>query len=527
MAVIPKSTDTTVRKRNRNAAGCITCKIRRVKCDEGRPSCHRCTSTGRKCDGYSAPKEPTPIAYLVMAQTSSECQYIARTAFQYFHEVCAPALSNYGSQSFWTKLVLQACHYDESIKHLIIAASCLGAQDYPLLRSKSSTGCPLYLSHYGKALKLLSHARSPDPAVVLMACLLLVLCNELQHNTKAALQHMLAGKSILDSYAARDHPQSNAAVAEIAPVFSQLEQHAGVLQCLDMTRSSATPSITTSTVSPESVAQIIDSGARIDCQPPDMFTDIDDAAISLQAVAITCVATSPRDEASPPTVFHTVPTPIASLDSWFDRFTAFESSIIQGPQAFLSPDHQILRMYHTTLHILSGCSPYSEETAFDTYTEMMQQLALICAQLVPLTTTRLIPILFFIATRCRNASLRRRAIEVLRQCGVDGQITARIALKVVQIEERGVEEPISRADIPEANRIKIIDVQSDILGDGYILLFRRSPYGTNTPVQYCSVPAQTSESTDGASRCIQPLSSVRPVLKFDFLMFWNRDVSTF
>ncbi|KAH8660479.1 hypothetical protein BX600DRAFT_514083 [Xylariales sp. PMI_506] len=32
--------------------GCHTCRIRRVKCDEGRPACHRCVSTSRVCDGY-------------------------------------------------------------------------------------------------------------------------------------------------------------------------------------------------------------------------------------------------------------------------------------------------------------------------------------------------------------------------------------------------------------------------------------------------------------------------------------------
>ncbi|KAE8550509.1 hypothetical protein EYB25_006736 [Talaromyces marneffei] len=33
-------------------SGCRTCKVRRVKCDETRPACGRCTSTGRTCDGY-------------------------------------------------------------------------------------------------------------------------------------------------------------------------------------------------------------------------------------------------------------------------------------------------------------------------------------------------------------------------------------------------------------------------------------------------------------------------------------------
>ncbi|CZR69450.1 uncharacterized protein PAC_19350 [Phialocephala subalpina] len=33
--------------------GCITCKVRRVKCDEGKPVCLRCCNFGMKCDGYS------------------------------------------------------------------------------------------------------------------------------------------------------------------------------------------------------------------------------------------------------------------------------------------------------------------------------------------------------------------------------------------------------------------------------------------------------------------------------------------
>ncbi|CAG5180958.1 uncharacterized protein ALTATR162_LOCUS9522 [Alternaria atra] len=35
--------------------GCSVCKIRRVKCDETKPSCLKCTSTGRTCEGYAPP----------------------------------------------------------------------------------------------------------------------------------------------------------------------------------------------------------------------------------------------------------------------------------------------------------------------------------------------------------------------------------------------------------------------------------------------------------------------------------------
>ncbi|KAI2469846.1 hypothetical protein F4781DRAFT_201995 [Annulohypoxylon bovei var. microspora] len=59
------SSSTTAPKRKRASrpkvrTGCITCKIRRVKCDETKPACTRCTSTGRKCDGYGGAAPPRP-----------------------------------------------------------------------------------------------------------------------------------------------------------------------------------------------------------------------------------------------------------------------------------------------------------------------------------------------------------------------------------------------------------------------------------------------------------------------------------
>ncbi|KAF2167517.1 hypothetical protein M409DRAFT_66055 [Zasmidium cellare ATCC 36951] len=42
-------------RRAKSKTGCGTCKIRRIKCDESKPSCNKCVSTGRKCDGYESP----------------------------------------------------------------------------------------------------------------------------------------------------------------------------------------------------------------------------------------------------------------------------------------------------------------------------------------------------------------------------------------------------------------------------------------------------------------------------------------
>ncbi|CAH2355425.1 hypothetical protein CLIB1423_26S00518 [[Candida] railenensis] len=37
----------------RTRTGCLTCKRRRVKCDEGKPGCNNCLKSNRKCDGYA------------------------------------------------------------------------------------------------------------------------------------------------------------------------------------------------------------------------------------------------------------------------------------------------------------------------------------------------------------------------------------------------------------------------------------------------------------------------------------------
>lgn len=60
--------------RKRTKTGCLTCRKRRIKCDEGRPTCNNCLKSKRQCEGYhqrvifkdpysSGPFGPNPIQY--------------------------------------------------------------------------------------------------------------------------------------------------------------------------------------------------------------------------------------------------------------------------------------------------------------------------------------------------------------------------------------------------------------------------------------------------------------------------------
>ena len=44
------------KKTSRVRTGCITCRKRRIKCDEARPTCDRCRNANFRCEGYEGPR---------------------------------------------------------------------------------------------------------------------------------------------------------------------------------------------------------------------------------------------------------------------------------------------------------------------------------------------------------------------------------------------------------------------------------------------------------------------------------------
>lgn len=50
------------RSHERTFTGCLTCRSRRVKCDEQRPSCGVCKQQRLKCEGYDAKISWMPVA---------------------------------------------------------------------------------------------------------------------------------------------------------------------------------------------------------------------------------------------------------------------------------------------------------------------------------------------------------------------------------------------------------------------------------------------------------------------------------
>lgn len=105
------------------------CRKRRVKCGEEKPHCHRCTSTGRKCEydvvkgqdyrswsreSSSRAHSPSLRAIDSYATGSLDCSLELR-AFEYLFMRGMPIFSVAMDNRFWKTCILQACHTEPVI----------------------------------------------------------------------------------------------------------------------------------------------------------------------------------------------------------------------------------------------------------------------------------------------------------------------------------------------------------------------------------------------------------------------------
>ena len=99
-----------------------------MKCDETRPNCRRCTSTGRKCD-YSAThsnQSVTSDAPESPVSSPKPIPYIDEQggrAIDFFRAVTVPQIAGTNHREFWGKLILQGAHSDGACFHALLALS--------------------------------------------------------------------------------------------------------------------------------------------------------------------------------------------------------------------------------------------------------------------------------------------------------------------------------------------------------------------------------------------------------------------
>lgn len=169
---------------SRTRDGNKRCRIRRIKCDEEKPFCRRCVSTGRKCDGYnshqlrfpsqtvssvvapvSIPRSPPADVQLCGTAASRDLVLLAPITTIYIGH----ASLDYISANI-SRLILSSDELSSYVSHvpyrlgqggtLDVAVDCVVAAFHHLYMTPASQSCSAHntISLYTRALKSLQNA---------------------------------------------------------------------------------------------------------------------------------------------------------------------------------------------------------------------------------------------------------------------------------------------------------------------------------------------------------------------------------
>ncbi|KAJ5802707.1 uncharacterized protein N7503_005157 [Penicillium pulvis] len=444
-------------KRNRESTsrvrtGCSTCKARRVKCDEAKPICRRCTTGGRECEystARTAPPRNVVTVYLPPAQ-SQPVFFVNDRGLEFFHQKLAAKLDGQFTSQFWSKLVLQLSHSERSIRHAISAISIIYQDVESSLRHPAGyvNANPEAQKEWNKAMKSLS-ARiqaHPNSNLVPLTCCLMFTCIELlKGNVESSMLHVLSGFKILaalrPSSDAAQGPGSNlssndlkAIEDHIIPIFSRLN----VLCSL---AGRMTPPIYAPTTkedfpqedlahSRQRLIEILDTCIRFI------------GKVSIKAAMFQIDVDEFIEQIKHQT----------RLNTWRDRL----DELLERMQAAGKPAKEdalnLLLVHYKVVYIWIRVCTAAGEMATDSYHADFEELVRYAEQVVKpgvgMATPQMLSFdiqilgpLYYTALKCRHPATRRRALELLqlapRREGLWNAHHAYVTAKrVIELEER-------------------------------------------------------------------------------------------
>lgn len=179
-----------------------------------KPDPSRCTSTGRKCDGYAQDKVERPDARglnqaslprstIPMFSTGDNVHYL-----EFYHHCAGRTLSSKFDDGFWSRIVLQMAQSESTVRHALIALSYLyksesGSMKHARWSLVAGSQRKTLFFHYNKAIKcLIDRMDEPSytPEVGLVTCLLFICIEFLRANYHAAFTHLSSGLKIISEW---------------------------------------------------------------------------------------------------------------------------------------------------------------------------------------------------------------------------------------------------------------------------------------------------------------------------------------
>ncbi|CRG89313.1 hypothetical protein PISL3812_06349 [Talaromyces islandicus] len=463
----------------------------------------------------------------------------------------ARSLTNFASAEIWNTYTLQISYAEPAIQHIVLSIGHLlntyaaNPKSGPSIAPNEHQQMVFY--HYGRALHSLINNPNPDVNVVLLSSLIFSLFEELQGKCYASLQHIIAGRDILRRHLSLLKPSTarsnnlasikasstwDPLLVQLLQLFSHLEMHTPVLERRTIDShlrlplaGFSQPGVTSRQTARQPLswkhhAQSVGSHGKrtptyIENGTLPEFTSITEAGQFLAHLATACSADLQQplpSEATPRwhSNFVICSPETTLLTHWLEAFSRLMSTF--SPDAITEGhliDCHILRTYHSCLTLINQAKHMGQEMVLDDNLVFFDLTMFRMTILISVAKDELISPLFFVATRCRVALTRIRAVGLLRQCGLEGQFLAEVAEHIIENEESNAtkdgEQQASSTSfpIPEESRVRLHGIQANPTAgeDGaFYLMVSRFPYYPRIPTMPLMVQIPSARGNHFSNR---------------------------
>lgn len=207
-------------------------RLRRVKCDEGKPTCKRCRDMYLECGGYvpqesrnskkteqrllpllpKAPKIPKTSTALVPGppprQFANDQEF---QCFKFYCDTTATNLGEYLDMALFSHIVLQASEQESFIRHGVMALGALSravkakttTEDHLVGESQGIKHYRVAFQQYGKSIQGIRKACKEErksKRTILIACLLAICFEYFHGNVNLAIAHIQNGVKLSKSF---------------------------------------------------------------------------------------------------------------------------------------------------------------------------------------------------------------------------------------------------------------------------------------------------------------------------------------
>ncbi|KAF4629181.1 hypothetical protein G7Y89_g8963 [Cudoniella acicularis] len=440
--------------------GCLTCRRRRLKCDESKPACKKCVSAKFTCDGYDHTTTQKKLIFVRPIGTVEPTAFIQRPlsvitappdeirGFDFFRSNNANLFARHMNAKFIGQDLLQMVHSEPVLWHAMLAMSSAFENLNNIVRPSNSPPklrLRMALQHYNKAIYLLTKPASGKKLsmeLTIVACLLFMYLEIMLGHENTATLHVESGTRIIRAWMAnRSESQLKQGIGFtivgqlISPLLDGIE-----LQTIGQVDSDWSP--------PRHQPY------RQHYLPKQLhFNTLFEARASFvllmnEATNFTRICDFPGRQPDDATLLlQRQERLLHSLQEW--SIAAQNLADPAGEDTYQLP---LLRLYRVKLLILVSTALEIEETKFDRYTlpfefilsgleSIIEGAKSYDRDTVIYLFVRSYTLLNLIALKCRNPTIRRRALRLWKQKSCPGtHLFIAVAERVIELEEEGFED---------------------------------------------------------------------------------------